>query len=297
MKKTFIYQSTAIDYQISGEGQPVVLLHGFAEAGSVWQHQIDFLKDHCQVIIPEWWQIIGANKDGGGRLRDDGSFHLDLKSNFEDNIEIPPTTIHQPPTTIDSFADFIAYFIQQISKTPVILLGHSMGGYITFAVAEKYPHLLKGFGLVHSTAFADTAEKKETRKKNIDFIRTNGGTAFLKTSVPNLFNKTYKETHPTEVKALIDAGIQFPDATLVACCAAMMYRKDKTQVLKGSRLPILFILGEEDKAAPLADVMQQVHLAETSYFHLLQKVAHMGMWEAPKETNNIILTYIQGFET
>ena len=47
---------------------------------------------------------------------------------------------------------------------PVIMIGHSMGGYITLAFAEKYPDLLTGFGLFHSTAFPDTEEKKATRR-------------------------------------------------------------------------------------------------------------------------------------
>ena len=41
-------------HHIYGQGQPVVLLHGFAEFGNVWQYQIDFLKDYCKVIVPEW---------------------------------------------------------------------------------------------------------------------------------------------------------------------------------------------------------------------------------------------------
>jgi pimeloyl-ACP methyl ester carboxylesterase len=45
------------------------------------------------------------------------------------------------------------------------MLGHSMGGYITLAFAEKYPSLLTAFGLIHSTAFADSEEKKKTAKK------------------------------------------------------------------------------------------------------------------------------------
>lgn len=109
--------------------------------------------------------------------------------------------------------------------------------------------------------------------------------------------KITKKTHPAEVKALIDSGNLFPVEILIACCEEMMYQKERTVVLRGSIWPILFILGEEDKAAPMADVLQQVHLAETSYFYLLQHVAHICLWEAGNKTNEIILTYLQGFET
>ena len=56
----------------------------------------------------------------------------------------------------------------------VTLIGHSMGGYITLAFTEKYPEYLNAFGLFHSTAYADTIEKKNTRMKGIEFINRNG---------------------------------------------------------------------------------------------------------------------------
>ena len=59
------------------------------------------------------------------------------------------------------------------------MIGHSMGGYITLAFAEKYPEMLRAFGLFHSSAFADDEEKKETRRKAIKSIRENGPAAFF----------------------------------------------------------------------------------------------------------------------
>ena len=72
------------------------------------------------------------------------------------------------------------------------LIGHSMGGYITLAFAEKYPEILNAFWLFHSSAYADDDSKKETRKKGIEFIKNNGVAAFVKTSAPNLFSEKTK---------------------------------------------------------------------------------------------------------
>ena len=63
-----------------------------------------------------------------------------------------------------------------------------MGGYITLAMAEKYPEKLTAFGLFNSSAFADGPEKKVNRNKLIDFIRKEGVAPFIKTFVPSLFN-------------------------------------------------------------------------------------------------------------
>jgi pimeloyl-ACP methyl ester carboxylesterase len=72
------------------------------------------------------------------------------------------------------------------------VLGHSMGGYITLAFAEKYASMLNRFGLVHSTAFADSEEKKKSREKSIGMIGEYGSRAFLKNTTPNLFADRFK---------------------------------------------------------------------------------------------------------
>src|ERR1041384_7943248 len=74
------------------------------------------------------------------------------------------------------------------SASGAVLIGHSMGGYITLAFVEKYSNYLSAFGLFHSTAFPDTEEKKITRSKGIEFIKEHGAFEFLKTSTPNLFS-------------------------------------------------------------------------------------------------------------
>jgi len=59
MQKTFHYDRTRIFYTIEGNGLPVVLLHGLPLNGSIWNQQIEFLKDHCKLIVPD---IPGSGK-------------------------------------------------------------------------------------------------------------------------------------------------------------------------------------------------------------------------------------------
>ncbi len=60
------------------------------------------------------------------------------------------------------------------------ILGHSMGGYITLALAENHPEILSAFGFIHSTAFADSEEKKQNRLRGIEMIENYGGYTFIK---------------------------------------------------------------------------------------------------------------------
>jgi pimeloyl-ACP methyl ester carboxylesterase len=44
----------AIEYDVTGEGRPLVLLHGFPDSGRLWRHQVHALADAgFQVIVPD----------------------------------------------------------------------------------------------------------------------------------------------------------------------------------------------------------------------------------------------------
>ncbi len=85
----------------------------------------------------------------------------------------------------------------------MVLIGHSMGGYISMAFAEKYPDKLSGLGLFHSSSYADSPEKKESRDKNILFIQKNGAALFVEQAIPGLFSDEFKSEHPEEIRRLI----------------------------------------------------------------------------------------------
>jgi len=80
--------------------------------------------------------------------------------------------------------------------------------------------------------------------------------------------------------------------TCVFYYEAMISRSDKTNVLKSTALPVLFVIGEDDIAAPMSDVLQQVPLPTVSFVHILKNVGHMSMVEAPGKLNKILIDYL-----
>jgi pimeloyl-ACP methyl ester carboxylesterase len=172
------------------------------------------------------------------------------------------------------------------------VIGHSMGGYITLALVESYWNHVNAFGLFHSSAFADTEEKKETRKKGIEFIKQNGAFEFLKTSTPNLFSPNSKEQIPNSIASFIESLKDFTPHALIAYYNAMMARPDRTSILKNTKNPVLFIAGEHDNAIPINDVLKQCYLPEKSYIHVLKKSGHMGMMEETQNANRIVEEFL-----
>lgn len=265
MQKIFNNQDVEISYTDVGEGNIVVFLHGFGEDGSIWKNQIDFLVKFYRVIVPD---IPGS---GGSSL------------------------LKKQDTSIEDYAISIHQFLESIlpeRNTTITLLGHSMGGYITLAYAKIFSQQLNGFGLIHSTAFADSEEKKLVRLKAIETINQYGAYPFLKITIPNLFAADFKQKHPEQVEELIAKSKAFTEPSLEQYYIAMMNRTDATSVLKESRVPVLFVMGTEDIAAPLQDVLQQCHLPKQSHISILENVGHMGMMEATEKVNNAILNFV-----
>ncbi|MDE3145479.1 MAG: alpha/beta hydrolase [Bacteroidota bacterium] len=274
MQKKFLYQQKEIFYRVEGKGKPVVLIHGFGEDSHIFDQQIHFLKDHCLLIVPDL----------------PGSRQSEL---LVSGCKLPVTGNRQLATvSIEDYADCIKAMLEHENISSCIMLGHSMGGYITLAFAEKYASLLSGFGFIHSTAFADNEEKKINRQKAIDFMEEHGAFAFLKATIPNLFSTYSKEAFPQKIASLIEASKHFSTKACQQYYAAMINRPDRTHVLKGNQLPVLFVIGKEDVAAPLNDLMQQIDLPESVYIHVMNDVGHMSMLEAPDDLNNFLLDYI-----
>lgn len=273
-EKYFQYLSSNIFYRIVGKGNSVILIHGFGEDGNIWDKQAEFLKDKFQLIIPD---LPGSGKSE--LVRD-----ADIETYAEIIKEIITREVQKPPLMNEAEGQ---------GAEGVVMLGHSLGGYITSAFAEKYPHMLSSFGLVHSSAFADSEEKKSARLKSIEFINKNGAYDFLRTAIPGLFEKHWSAYHQPEIEYLVEKANSFSKEALVQYYQAMISRSDRTDVLKTFPRPILFIIGQHDNAVPFAQSLQQCYLPMQSHIHILRNSAHMGMWEESNALNNFLLAFLQ----
>jgi len=273
--RTIKYQGSKIFYSIIGKGKPVVLIHGFGEDGNIWNKQVDFLKDQFQLIIPD---LPGS---GQSELIKD----MSIEGMAEVIKEIIKIELQKPPLILSE--------VEGQGAEGAVMIGHSMGGYITLAIAEKYPQLLSSFGLVHSSALADSEEKKTARSRSIEFICKNGPYDFLRTAIPGLFGKQWSPDHQREIESLVEKGRNFSSEALVQYYQAMINRPDRTHVLRSFAKPILFIIGEHDTAVPFTQSLQQCYLPDQSHIHILRHSAHMGMWEETAAVNNFLLAFLQ----
>jgi pimeloyl-ACP methyl ester carboxylesterase len=257
MQEKLIEGIHSLSYSIYGAGDPIVLIHGFGEDSRIWNQQVAFLQESYQLLLPDL--------PGSGASQ-----------------------IGENPLSIESMATCIQQMLDAENIQQCIMLGHSMGGYVTLAFAGKYPERLMGFGLIHSTAYADSEEKKAARQKSIGFIKEHGAFEFIRTSIPNLFAESFKRAQKEVVDGLIAQGNQFSADTLIAYYTAMINRPSRDAVLKKATVPVLFFIGEEDKAVSPADALEQSALPVVCMVQLVPGIAHMGMLEATDQLNQCL---------
>jgi pimeloyl-ACP methyl ester carboxylesterase len=248
-----------VSYNVEGPSAPlpIIFIHGFAEDGSIWDNQVAYLKQSHRLLIPD---LPGSGK----------------------------SALLTGPASMEELAGTIKAILDAESIIECIMIGHSMGGYIALAFAEKYPGSIKALALFHSTAYPDTEEKKTMRRKSIDFIRRNGPREFIRQSTPNLFAEKSRNKRPQLVSEMIDRYENFDPGSLVEYYEAMIRRPDRTVILQNFKGPVLLIIGEQDNVVPLEQSLRQAHMPALSFVYILENAGHAGMLEESELTSRII---------
>ncbi|ELR70685.1 hydrolase of the alpha/beta superfamily [Fulvivirga imtechensis AK7] len=252
----------AIAYSDTGNGFPVVLIHGFCETNSIWDGFIPELSKKYRILSPD---LPGF----GNSPLPEGEF------------------------SIDDIAEIVCEWLDALGISETVVIGHSLGGYVTLAMADRHPEMLKGFGLFHSTAFADDAEKRSSRNKVIEFVKDKGVEVFATSFVPQLFFHKNRNALKADVDRAVETAAKTPLETLVAYTRAMRDRHDRADVLKTFNQPVLFIAGEQDASVPIEKTDEQILLPHKAIVHIYDQVAHMGMFEAKQESLQALKQYLE----
>lgn len=260
--KYLTIQDKKIAYQTVGKGTPVVFVHGFAEDHTVWDVW-------AQEVIAAGYQVIT----------------LDLPGFGESDVI--------PNVSIETMANLVDEVLLQLHLAKVIYIGHSMGGYVGLTFAKKYPEKLLGLGLFHSHPYADSEEKREGRRRSIEIVRTKGNALYVKQLIPGLFATKFVKSNSFLVDKLVHRASAYPSEGIINALQAMLERPDQSEVLKNIQQPVLFIIGKEDTAIPAEASRSQMALPDTSSILLLDEVAHMGMFEARKKTQQAVVEFLE----
>src|SRR5436190_1037643 len=126
-----------ISFREYGSGFPIILIHGFPMSKEIWNEFVTPLSVNFKIYT----------------------------------IDLPGFGQSQKPTSfsMQSVGSDVLKWMKDQNIPPCIVIGHSLGGYVTLSMVSQAPERFAGFGLFHSTGLADTVEKKESRNKVIEF--------------------------------------------------------------------------------------------------------------------------------
>lgn len=249
---------SSVHFWEKGAGQPLVLIHGYCETSNMWSEFADSLSGEFRIICPD---LPGCGN----------------------------SPIQGDQITLEEVAVILEEWMEENQLVKPIVIGHSLGGYVTLALTELMGNKLSGIGLFHSTAYADDQDKKDTRNRTITFLKKNGVEKFVTSFVPPLFPEHRRKELAEEINQAIEEAKRCSLDGLVAFAGAMRDRKERTETLKSFQGPKLLIAGTEDGAVKIEASRSQKDLF--SNYVELEGVGHMGMVEEKEKTLELIRNF------
>jgi pimeloyl-ACP methyl ester carboxylesterase len=259
--KQIYKKNLSVAYHSQGKGLCIILIHGFMETHEIWSGFADSLSEHYHVI----------------------------------SVDLPGHGLSDPidkPWQLEKYAEAVYDIIieEKIEKT--IMIGHSMGGYVTLAFAEAYPEKLIGIGLFHSTPFADSEEKKIARYKTIENIEAGKLNEIINRHFIDVYNHKNRHLFSKEIERAKKAAYLLSRNAVIASITAMAERKDRSGLLGELKIPALLIVGTEDTFIPKT-LVEQIILPPNSQTSILWDSGHMGMIEEKEKSLKAIISFIR----
>lgn len=251
-------------YIQQGKGKAIILLHGFCESKEIWKGFIPVLAQNYSVIA------------------------IDL-GGFGESADLLPN-----PCSIETMAEQVIGLLKAIQITKAVWVGHSMGGYVALAAAENYPQMIEKLCLFHSTALADSPEKKENRNKVIEFVQKAGVEIFIDSFFKNLIYQDRLNELQEKIQFVEEIGKKTPLKSVVALLEAMRDRKSRLEILQKALFPVLYIIGKQDSAVTWQSYEEQLKLLPHAQILVLEQTGHLGMLERPHETLQTLKQFIEG---
>jgi len=250
-----------ICYSDEGNGQVIVFLHGFLESNEIWNEYAEKLSEN--------YRVISIDLPGHGN------------SSLIDKVH-----------SMELMATEVRNILEISGINKCILVGHSMGGYVSVEFAAKYPQFLKGLILLNSHAGADTDEEKTNRNRVIEIVKQNH-IEFITSFYLGLFAPGNAELYPDEIEKLKETGKKMSADAVVAALAGMRDRHDHVKTLEEIKIPAMLISGEKDPRINPVRVVGQLKNAPQIRHEIIKNSGHLGFIESRDEVFVLIGNFAQ----
>jgi pimeloyl-ACP methyl ester carboxylesterase len=260
-----------IAYVVTGEGPPLLLLHGFGGEIWMWEKQVAALSQRYRVYIPD---LLGYG--------------------YSDRPKVDYTP--------SLFISTIRQFMDQLGVSRAGLIGNSMGGGIAWAFALAYPERVDTLVLIGSIpprvvpAVRNRFLRWFLAIRHVPLLpylavalRTRG---MVRTALTQV---VYDDRLITDVVVERQYLISRIAGTARVVASTIRHTDEVARyadVLATLRTSTLIIWGELDELFSV-EIGQQLHATiRDSTLVVIKGSGHMPMWETPDETNQAILEFL-----
>jgi pimeloyl-ACP methyl ester carboxylesterase len=263
--KLSISPDVTLEYDdTGGSGRPVVLLHAFPLARTMWRPQVEALRGAYRVLAPD---LRGFGGSG-------------------------PFTA---APSVETMADDVTALLGALGITePVVLGGLSMGGYVALAFARRHVGRLRALVLADTRAEADSAEARANRDKTIAFARGHSAADVIEQMLPKLLGDRTRAEKPEVAQELRRiASAQRIDG-IIAALQALRDRPDATPGLAAVAVPTLVLVGADDTLTPPALARALADGIRGAQLVTLDGAGHISNLEQPEAFNGALRGFLGG---
>jgi len=240
----------------------IIFIHGFPLNKSMWNIQVEALKENYRVIA---YDIRGhGNSDPG----------ID-----EFSIEL--------------FVIDLLRLMEKLKIEKSILCGLSLGGYIALNAVLKHPDRFDGLILNDTQCIADTPEIKENRCNAIISIKEKGVEQYADEIIKKLFAQETFTKNKNVVDAVKEMIISTQKQSLCNTLHALAERKETCDQLPEINIPVLIMVGEEDKITPIAAAQQMHEKILNSKLEIIPQAGHLSNLENPAAFNTHLVNFLK----
>ncbi|HLG15747.1 MAG TPA: alpha/beta hydrolase [Blastocatellia bacterium] len=254
-----------IDYRDEGDGLPIVFIHAFPLNQSMWDEQVATLSADFRTITLD---LRGFGKSDAP----EGSYSM------------------------DQMAADVHGLMSALSIESAVLVGLSMGGYISLAFQRNYPESVRAMVLANTRAGIDTSEGRGRRMKSAEKAEREGVKAIADDMVAAFYPASRVGTR-REVVARVRLMIEGNSPRGIAAAQrGMAQRMDSTPVLPRLACPVLLIAGAVDELTPIEEAEVLRSGIRRSGLRLIDNAGHLSNLDQPEAFNAAVREFLGSLE-
>jgi pimeloyl-ACP methyl ester carboxylesterase len=186
------------------------------------------------------------------------------------------------PTTLADVAESVHQTLAAEVPGPVVIVGHSFGGYVALQMYRDHPEQFAGLVLADTRSAPDSPEAYAKRRATIERMKDPRERLDVDATVQGLLApQTWERRDPIveTVRTMVEAA---RTETILATLAAIAERPDLTPVLSTLHVPTLVLWGEADQLIPPAQSQAMVPLIPHGVGMGVPYAGHLPSLECPE---------------